>query len=342
MNPEYSELQSCPLYNFTYCSIFYVTNKFEKVPPLVLPSCFCGKPVILRETSHAYANHRPHYFFNCQHAQIEGIKKCSWRLEATEVAFPRAKTRIHDRVSEEEYHKQFKPQQQHQSDLLATLTGFNTTAPPTIVDFESLKEKLTTTLVPTSVMGKKPSLTVSSSTTTSASSPIITSPSKLDGDLEELKLNNMHLQKTLERVRKESQQRIQSIQNEMEQAFDKLTMVEMDCKEELSTMNFDLREEIILRENCQNKLAHNEIKLATLIMDKDNLSEEYVNYREEIRLKYGKEEERNKCKVCFHRAIEYVLIPCYHYAYCHPCAIKLKECAICRRSFTGIQKIYSC
>lgn len=380
IDPDYSELQSCPLYNFTYCTIFYVTNAFDKVPPLILPKCFCEKPVILRQVNHTYAENRPHYFFRCEHAPIEGHRKCNWKLEANEVAFPRPKTRIHDRVSEEEYRKYFstpptqqsqQPQpksQQHQHDLLATLTGISssatatTTAPPSlssqpnasssnnnnnIIDFESLKEKLstaTTTLVPTSVMGKKqqPSLTRSSSTTTTASSPVITSPVKIDLDAEELKFQNLHLQKTLERVRKESQQRIQSIQNEMEQALDKLTLVEMDCKEELSSMNFDLREEIVLRENCQNKLAHNEIKLANLIMDKDRLAEEYASYREEIKLKYGKEEERNKCKVCFHRAIEYVLIPCYHYAYCHPCAIKLKECAICRRTFTGIQKIYNC
>ncbi|KAI9478052.1 MAG: hypothetical protein EXX96DRAFT_569391 [Benjaminiella poitrasii] len=94
VNSEFSELRSCPLYNFTYCTIFHLSNPYLLVPPPNLPECFCHRPVVMRFKDNSIQ-------FVCKNNNVDGARKCSWILPANEVAFPRPEHRIHTRVSQD-------------------------------------------------------------------------------------------------------------------------------------------------------------------------------------------------------------------------------------------------
>ncbi|KAI8094212.1 hypothetical protein BDF21DRAFT_408220 [Thamnidium elegans] len=97
ISSHYSELRACPLYNFTYQTIFNLENDFKKMTPFTLPNCFCQNAVKLCDGIP--------FYFACQNRGKEGVTKCSWYLEAKDVAFIKSKTTLHRYVSLEAYEK---------------------------------------------------------------------------------------------------------------------------------------------------------------------------------------------------------------------------------------------
>jgi hypothetical protein len=405
---EYAELRACPLYNFTFCTMFYITNHFDKVPPTQLPDCFCKKSVKLLETkSHSSGINK--IYFACKNGNVEGAKKCSWKLEAKEVAFPRPKHRLHSYVDLEAYHDYLdqviknksaesvvlasiisvSPKQataqavpaaiqapkpmnktQHHHDLLATLSAPHHPTPTNeMIDFELLqsfsinspaatadetgdtvkKEKLSSPqpsslVVPTSVPVKKqqhnhqqqPTLSLSTSSVSSVSSFITSSSTttpinnhhshshhssttttnnkdRMAFDLEEVRILNTALRLKMSETKQEANLRIEEMQQKVYQCQERLSRVQLDCLERINHMRLELEEETLLRLSSQERLSSIELDVVNLINEKEKVTEELASFRELTRTKYGKEEEFNKCKVCFHRTIEYVLIPCYHF-----------------------------
>ena len=313
---EYPELRACPLYNFTYCVSFHINNTYEKVPPLRLPDCFCGKTVNLSEVKEP-TDYRPRHFFVCS-GNIESGRKCSWRLEAQEVAFPRAKYSLHTYVDEATYDQHWiegkslppvpilQPQpvkSQHHSELLAALTGSLST-------FDDDAKTNNGLVVPTSVLGKKPPPQPTLSVSTSTSSSSSRMKSRLDDtDVDELKIRVLYLEKE----KYDTAKKLNQWKTRAEQESDRAAQVDLEYKEELHNLSLDLEEEHWLRVSCQERLSSIELDFVNLMTEKEKAVEELASYRESIRIKYGKEEEYNKCKVCFHSAIEYCLIPCFHF-----------------------------
>ncbi|KAI9250119.1 hypothetical protein EDC94DRAFT_319785 [Helicostylum pulchrum] len=335
VHAEFTELRACPLYNFTFCSMFYLTNSFDKITPSVLPDCFCGYPVQLREKKTDESCCK--LYFTCKNALVEGVKKCAWSLNAKEVAFTKPRHRLHKHVDVETYlHFQqekksvvHQSKAQHHSDLLATLSAKPSTAHNLVV--------------PTSVLAKKqPSnlpLSSSSSTSTSStlSSPTLQKPTsyELQEDPHLLELSVLHLNR-------DAKLRIRELETVVAKFTDKLLKTESEFKDKVVLLKCELDQESVLRLSGQERLSKIEAEVVALINEKEKLVKEFQDYKEQIFEKYGKEEEHNKCKVCFSKPIEYALTPCFHMAYCERCAQKLKECAICRKEINGIHKIYSC
>ncbi|KAK4517774.1 uncharacterized protein ATC70_001118 [Mucor velutinosus] len=388
VNIDYVELRSCPFYNFTFCAIFRTSNKFDMNPPIVLPKCFCHKPVIMRinRTSHSIS-------FACKNGDVDGAKKCSWILPAHQVAFPRPNFNIHNSISHEEYMNRKQetltekvlcpeqpapmpfgkypdqptppalPTEGHQADLLATLSqpsSNNSNTLDSISDSNIHQPKPTLAMkpliIPTCVMAKRPasqpdlSRSSSASSCSNVTSPVMssetatlpTSNTKLD-EQQQLALLKFEMSK----VRNENSQ-LKSTINAMTTSFqdltskyDRLKSKTTDLQTELHRSKNEHNEQSVLRINCQERLSKIELDVVHLMNDNEKLKEEVLVMLEE-KSKSGKDEELNKCRLCFTRNIEYCLIPCYHYAYCQLCAQKLTECAICRTEIFSVQKVYTC
>lgn len=286
---EYSELKSCPSYNITYCAVFDLLKNRDDFPPLGLPSCICGQPVILWTT--IGIDHQPRYFFICE----EQVINRGWNLEVDP-----------DRGFEEQDKERQLPPESHLQNLLAALCGYNSREDH-VAEGESKEGRPTGPshlMIPTSVLGRMQSQT-------SNSAPLI---SDKEREMERLKLQNALLTLTIQREEKEAQQRIQYSKNEMVQVLDRLKQAEQTREEKLSSTDMSLKAEIISRQNYQNMLAHSEIKLVKLFMEKGELKDNYLSYREKVKRKYLQDKELvNKCKVCYQRDKEFVTLPCHHY-----------------------------
>ncbi|KAI8338768.1 hypothetical protein EDC96DRAFT_426971, partial [Choanephora cucurbitarum] len=77
--------------------LFNTTNDCMLRPPLALPECFCRRSVVMRRHPQEGLQ------FTCANIAIDGAQKCSWLLNAREVAFPRPRFTLHTYVSHEEY-----------------------------------------------------------------------------------------------------------------------------------------------------------------------------------------------------------------------------------------------
>lgn len=87
--------------------------------------------------------------------------------------------------------------------------------------------------------------------------------------------------------------------------------VTADLQTKLYRSQNDQDENMILRMHCQERLSSLEMEVVRLMNEKEKLTEELmVHIEKEDSL--GKEEELNKCKLCYTKNIEYCLIPCYH------------------------------
>ncbi|KAI8636966.1 hypothetical protein BD408DRAFT_425351 [Parasitella parasitica] len=377
---DYVELRSCPLYNFTFCAIFRISNKFELNPPIVLPKCFCHSPVTMRISRANSA-----IIFACKNGDVDGAKKCSWVLPAHQVAFPRPNFHIHNCISHEEYmvkkHKTLtekiaSPQQPptrspgnhlappaegHQADLLATLHSNNSNSLDTIseTDVQLLKPTGSKPLIiPTCVMAKRPtSMPVLSRSSSASSCSNVTSPvMSSDPTVNPNTTSALNIEKNqqffslkfeMDKLTNENSQLKSAIDSlttkfdSLASKADRLKVKTADLQTELHRNKNEHNEQNILRINCQERLSKIELDVVHLMNDNEKLKEEVLVMVEE-KTKSGKDDELNKCRLCFTRNIEYCLLPCYHYAYCQLCAQKLTECAICRTEIFGIQKIYSC
>ncbi|CAO3632569.1 unnamed protein product [Mucor fragilis] len=366
---DYVELRSCPLYNFTFCAIFRTSNKFDMNPPIVLPKCFCHKPVIMRinRTNRSIS-------FACKNGDIDGAKKCSWILPAHQVAFPRPSFDIHNCISHEEYvsrkhqtleEKVLCPQQPahdllappamptegHQADLLATLSrpsSNNNNASEANVQLPKPASAMKSLIIPTCVMAKRP--TPQPSSGSNATSPVMSletaalpAPNAKVDEQQQLAL----LKNEVSKMKGENSQLKSAISDmtasfqDLASKYDRLKGKTTDLQSELHRSKNEHNEQSVLRINCQERLSKIELDVVHLMNDNEKLKEEVLVMLEE-KSKSGKDEELNKCRLCFTRNIEYCLIPCYHYAYCQLCAQKLTECAICRTEIFSIQKIYNC
>lgn len=59
-------------------------------------------------------------------------------------------------------------------------------------------------------------------------------------------------------------------------------------------------------------------------------------------LEEHKDELQGKCKICFTREVNTVLVPCGHNAICEQCSEMIRDkCPICRNAVSQIVKIYS-
>jgi len=56
----------------------------------------------------------------------------------------------------------------------------------------------------------------------------------------------------------------------------------------------------------------------------------------------GELESDGKCKICFTRRQDTVLIPCGHIALCKLCAAQCEECPICRKTIVSRHQAYFC
>ncbi|GAN03622.1 hypothetical protein MAM1_0044c03077 [Mucor ambiguus] len=361
VNIDSVELRSCPLYNFTFCAIFRTSNKFDMNPPVVLPKCFCHKPVIMRinRTNHSIS-------FACKNGDVNGAKKCSWILPAHQVAFPRPKFNIHNCISLEEYtnrkqdtltekvlcpaqpastpsspsnhHDQptppAMPPEGHQADLLATLSRPSSNNHNTLhaISESSIQQPKTTSamkplIIPTCVMAKRPpSQPVLSRSSSTSSCSNITSPLS-SSDTATLPISNIKtdaqqqldlLKYEVSKIQNENSQ-LKSTINAMTTSFqdltskyDRLKGKTADLQTELHRSKNEHNEQSVLRINCQERLSKIELDVVHLMNDNENLKEEVLVMLEE-KSKSGKDEELNKCRLCFTRNIEYCLIPCYHY-----------------------------
>ncbi|KAG2234151.1 hypothetical protein INT48_002314 [Thamnidium elegans] len=302
VHAEFSELRACPLYNFTFCTLFYLTNSFDKITPAVLPDCFCGYPVQLREKK---LDGFCKLYFTCKNASVEGVKKCAWNLNAKEVAFTKPRHRLHKHVDVETYHRYQQEKKnvlhqskaQHHSDLLATL---------------SAKPTAHSLVVPTSVLAKKqPNLPLSSSSSTSTSSTL-SSPTLQKPTSYELQEDTSLLEFSVLHFNRDAKLRIKELETTVTKFMDKLLKTESEFKDKVALLKCELEQESVLRLSGQERLSNIEAEVVALINEKERLAKEFQDYKEQIFEKYGKEEEYNKCKVCFSKPIEYVLTPCFH------------------------------
>lgn len=56
---------------------------------------------------------------------------------------------------------------------------------------------------------------------------------------------------------------------------------------------------------------------------------------------YDKLKEKLNCVICFSNERTHLIIPCFHLCCCSTCIIQIeKQCPICRRQITAIQRIF--
>lgn len=100
ISSHYFELRACPLYNFTYQTVFNLENSFSKMTPFALPNCFCQNEVKLCDGLPLY--------FSCQNRDKEGARRCDWYLKAKNVAFIKNEHSLHSYVSLERYENNYR------------------------------------------------------------------------------------------------------------------------------------------------------------------------------------------------------------------------------------------
>lgn len=359
VNIDYVELRSCPLYNFTFCAIFRTSNNFDMNPPIVLPKCFCHKPVIMRinRSTHSIS-------FACKNGDVDGAKKCSWILPAHQVAFPRPNFNIHNCVNHDEYMSRKQetltqkvlgaeqsappgnpplpavPTEGHQADLLATLSrpssNNNSSTLDSISESNVQQPKPTSTMkpliIPTCVMAKRPpsqpvlSRSSSASSCSNVTSPVLSSeaatlsspPPPALGTKTDEQQQLALLKHQMSKIRNENSQLKSTINamtthfQDLTSKYDRLKGKTTDLQTELHRSKNEHNEQSVLRINCQERLSKIELDVVHLMNDNEKLKEEVFVMLEE-KSKSGKDEELNKCRLCFTRNIEYCLIPCYHY-----------------------------
>ncbi|RCH88175.1 hypothetical protein CU098_008179 [Rhizopus stolonifer] len=388
---DHPELRACPLYNFTFCAMFHLTNDYLNIPPST-PTCFCNEPVVVKENKNLLPGNSKVIELVCKNSDIEGVKpKCSWILRAKEVAYPRPKICLHQRVNQDEYERLRKAKTMpinsqnksfsdgHKHNLLSTLMLSNgsKTSEPTILpsgsrapemtnynlkigneslrglkplessslmirnespvdeissemsSFDSASEnrspRYRSLLVPTSVIAKK---------STSSRNSLMLGQSPVEEDTIEqektIRLNNkIEELKTYIKVYKQRNDEIQSLYRKTKTESENCQLITYRYKHELE-------EETVLRLNSQKRLAILEMDVVKLIAEKEELTQKLNS------ITIDEPREEGKCIVCFHKAIEYALVPCFHFAYCRTCSSRLNECAICRQPSTGVRKIFIC
>ncbi|CAO3686506.1 unnamed protein product [Rhizopus stolonifer] len=389
---DHPELRACPLYNFTFCAMFHLTNDYLKIPPST-PKCFCNEPVVVKENKNLLPGNSKVIELVCEKSDIEGAKpKCSWILRAKEVAYPRPKVCLHQRVSQDEYegvriakmmsinsqNKSFSDGHKH--DLLSTLMFSNgsKTPEPTILpsgsrtpempnynikigneslrDFkppespslmirnespmdeislemssfnstsENCSPRYGSLLVPTSVIAKK--------STSSRNSPMLGHSLVEEKAIKKEKMIRL-LNNQIEKLK--AYNKIYKHKNDEMQSLYRKTKTESEnCQLITYRYKHELEEETVLRLNSQERLAILEMDVVKLIAEKEELMQKVDS------ITIDEPREEGKCIVCFHKTIEYALVPCFHLAYCRTCSSRLNECAICRQPSTGVRKIYIC
>jgi hypothetical protein len=116
----YSELSTCPQYNFTFCVTFCVNSKYKLEPPMGLPKCYCNKHVELCK------HDKLGYRFVCKNR-----RHCAWILSALQTTGLSPKERVHSRVRQKYQEKgrltntkiDKEQQDQHLHELLSVLTA---------------------------------------------------------------------------------------------------------------------------------------------------------------------------------------------------------------------------
>ncbi|KAG1147414.1 hypothetical protein G6F37_000851 [Rhizopus arrhizus] len=300
---EDAELESCSLYNLTFCILLKTTNRYNKMPAS-LPYCYCNHPVALQEVRR---NGLSVYYFICSK------KMCHWELSSSKVSFSRQAARPHhineskdyvmgtynSAVVEREYQKEEKTAEQainksqdHKESLLSVL----------LHPVHNLKQS-------SSYMMPPPETHDSNSTTSKHSEHKINSfGSSYSFSQHIKKIPLTHEDKALltKPIKKSLQSAPSNLISKNYQALQSLML----------QMKITLKEgqRLIGGHDCQkekddnymriigDELTRREIKIADLTAERDKLRHAFSSNTNLSPL----------CKICYTGLNEYALIPCFH------------------------------
>lgn len=336
---DYSELRTCPLYNFSYCAMFRVINNYALASPIELPQCFCRRPAVM------CINHKNGIQFACQKASIDGASKCNWKLPAKEVAFPSPKHRIHRYVDKEKYiemrerlrkvllsehiDKEHRQREKYRNDSLDALSASSTTqeSPPlassmtmakedqdqdNVISFEDLtlqEQGLQAEGSATSKTWIVPTCMLSDPNKTNQKQ------AQLPQSVPSFTLSNLSSSSTTNWSIMSSQNPSDEIRtlrmtchpqrSIIEQQKEVINQERGKLQTEAFNSSQNLEDEISITQNCQKRLSDLEIDLIRLEIEEEELIE--------AKNKLAKVRKLNRCIVCYTYNIEYCLVPCYHY-----------------------------
>ncbi|KAI8890885.1 hypothetical protein K501DRAFT_205354 [Backusella circina FSU 941] len=319
LKPDHLELQSCPFFNFTFCTLFDVENEYECMTPTV-PLCSCKRPVIQKTERKGTT---PEIVFVCKNADIDGARpKCSWYLPAKRTAFPKPKYRLHSIIDNETYFNklqekvdEIKAKNLHPSiiEMEATTAASNNHSDEDDDDTKPIPHLFS--LVPTSVMGKRPRI----------NRPITTNQASecasLKADLHRLR-EELAIKRNNNDIFEKERQKTEKLKREIEA-----------CQ----TSNYRLKREmdnsLALSLLCEERIEEIETQLSEMEIRKLTLDAQGMEMKDDT-----------DCKRCHERRIEYAVAPCFHFAYCEVCATAsdFKKCIVCGESIIHSQKMYMC
>ncbi|GAA5801044.1 hypothetical protein HPULCUR_006486 [Helicostylum pulchrum] len=283
---EITDLRACPLYNYTFCNVFNLTNNYDKTPPHRLPNCYCGYPVELEEERNGdFCS----FFFVCKNLHKQRDERCTCYVDAKEVFFAKSEDMLHTHVDVETYQVCEREQRarlehfenEHRSNLLATLSA----EPTTGATYNSV--------VPVSIMEANQKFA-----SYSESTPVIPSlaPNKTSYELQEEALSLEH---SLSRIKQNMKLLINNFKMRVPNHMIKGIYLRSE-------------QELFLRINGQERVSNIEAGMLELAQKHEKQTKEFELYKEKVLEQY----EYKKCKVCYSRDIEYILVPCFHFGKC--------------------------
>ncbi|GAA5816620.1 hypothetical protein MFLAVUS_010150 [Mucor flavus] len=282
IHADITDLRECPLYNYTFCNVFHLTNSYDKTPPHRFPDCYCGYPVELEEKMNGdFCS----FFFVCKNLYAQSGEKCTCHSDAKVVLFAKSEHMSHTYIDLETYRVHENKQRalleqfehQHRSNLLATLSSESTNS-------------AYSPAVPASVLGTNQPFIPSSEATP------VTSCVARNKAFDKLQKEALSLQHSFSCIKQDIKQRINNFEI-------------CEPKHMTNKIYLQSKQEIILRVNGQERLSNIEAGAVAL-------AQKYVQQAKELELykeKYGGKNEHNKCKICYSRDIEYILVPCFHF-----------------------------
>jgi uncharacterized Ntn-hydrolase superfamily protein len=154
----------------------------------------------------------------------------------------------------------------------------------------------------------------SSSVSSNMSTPILRSHSLPDYSSDEMVQKHKdaitELNQTIEALKQHHVHTMSQVREQQIESKEKIMQLQTD----LYRLKNDCIDEISFRENCQERLSSIELEMVRFMHENQNLQDELLCVRtENMDLLTLKEDEPNKCIVCYTQNIECCLQPCYHY-----------------------------
>lgn len=151
---------------------------------------------------------------------------------------------------------------------------------------------------------------------------------ELQGDLKTTRTRLSEVNEVLDRAEAENRTLEDGLRR-AEQLVDNMTGKNLsaageDRLKELENLHYDALK-VVQREQMRRQIMHESSK------------------EEEEALKRAKAlEEQSQCKICLHRKIDTLFLPCRHQVCCKRCANKVSECPICRATIQQRLAIFLC